>query len=172
MNSKLSSELLWNEVQKNEIALTTASTNNTGALVRDDTEYSARRLVSWISGVTNVDSVVFTLPARSLLKNVLIIIEVPSTNGAGLTTSTLSLGTTVGGAELLDATAAQALAANALIGNTLTELGPSLPTTTQGVYFPAAQNINLRIANAGGAVGVTAGSFSVYLEFKVLHTSL
>lgn len=168
LNAKLSPELLWTAVQEQEQSIARLNALNGSAIIRSDATFLAGRTLSWVSAVTTVDSVAVTLPARSLVTNALLVVNTASTNGAGLTTSTISVGTTVGGAELLDATALQAAVAGATLGNTLTEQGPSLPTTVQGLYLHTGGNVNVRIVNAGGSVGVTAGSFSVYVFFKVL----
>lgn len=168
LNSKLSPELLWSAVQESEQSIARLTAANSSAIVRADSTFLAGRTFSWASAVGNDDRVAVTLPTRSLVTNALLVVNTASTNGAGLTTSTISVGTTVGGAELLDATALQAAVAGATVGNTLTEQGPSLPTTVQGLYLHNGGTVNVRIANAGGAVGVTAGSFSVYVFFKVL----
>ncbi len=181
-NAKLSPELLWNAIQETEQAALRASSNNkpdtnaasAGAKLavfnRADATFVAGASINWFSPVGNTDKIAFTLPARSLVESVLLVVDTASTNGAGLTTSTISVGTTAGGAELLDATALQAAAAGAVLGNTLTEEGTSLPTTAQGLYLHAGGNVHVRIANAGGAVGVTAGKFTVNVFYKQLPT--
>lgn len=173
LNAKLSAELLWTAVQANETSLFSASPNNVSnttktVFCRSDVNFVAGSTFNWLSVVGNDDRIAFTLPARSLVESALLVVNTASTNGAGLTTSTISVGTTTGGAELLDATALQAAGAGSTLGNTLTEEGTSLPTTVQGLYLHTGGNVTVRIANAGGAVGVTAGSFSVYVFFKQL----
>jgi hypothetical protein len=168
LNSKLSPELLWTAVQEQEQSIARLTALNGSAIIRSDATFIGGRTFSWVSPVGTGDSVAVTLPPRSLITNALLVVNTASTNGAGLATSTISVGSTVGGAELLDATALQAAAAGATLGNTLTEQGASLPTTAQGLYLHTGGNINVRIVNAGGSVGVTAGSFSVYVFFKVL----
>lgn len=171
-NAFLSPELLWRAVQEQEQAFFRASANNKDTalkvvLNRQDVTMVAGMTLSWVAGVGNTDYVI-TLPARSLVESALLVVNTAVTLGAGATTSTISVGTTTGGAELLDATALQAAVAGATLGNTLTEEGTSLPTTVQGLYLHTGGNVSVRIANAGGAVGTTAGSFSVYAFYKQL----
>jgi hypothetical protein len=172
-NSRLGVELLYAAVQESEKSILRASANNKSdaikkVFVRSDANFVAGSTIDWTSAVGTRDTVAFTLPARSLVESVLLVVNTASTNGAGLTTSTISVGTTTGGVELLDATAAQALAAGATVGNVLTEEGTSLPTTAQGLYLHTGGNVSVRVVNAGGSVGVTAGSFTVYVFFKRL----
>lgn len=172
-NAKLGVELLWSAVQEPELALLRASTSNTSTATKSvfcrmDQNMVAGATINWTRAVGTFDEVAFNLPARSLVESALLVVNTAAGIGAGLTTSTISVGTTVGGAEFLDATALQAAAAGATLGNVLTEEGTSLPTTAQGVYLHTGGSVNVRIINAGGAVGTTAGSFSVYVFFKVL----
>jgi hypothetical protein len=176
-NAILSPELLWTAIQESEQSVLRASTNNTSSATkkvfcRADQSFVAGATLSWVRGVGNSDEIAFTLPSRSLVTSALLVVNTAATLGAGATTSTISVGTTTGGAELLDATALQAATAGTTLGNVLTEEGASLPTTAQGLYLHAGGNVTVRIANAGGAVGTTAGSFTVYVFFNQLPTVL
>jgi hypothetical protein len=164
-------DLLRGFLNKMGDAINLAGANATnGASFNELNQFEAKRTVTWVAPVGNQDTTVFTLPARSLVTRALIVVETLPVAGAGLTSTQVALGTAAGGQQFLlnkNFVTAGLPAAGTVVGTTVAEVGASLTGTVNGVYFPAAQDVFLRITNAGGAAGTTAGSLSVYVTFTI-----
>lgn len=167
-----SREVFFNELVAATKALKVQSVNNDAAVFDELKDFVAKRTVSWVAPVGNTDVTVFQLPARSRVTGAVILTEVVPVAGAGLTSTQVALGTAAGGQQFIlnkNFLTAGLPAAGTAIGITTAELGTSIAGgSTTGSYFHTAQDVFLRITNAGGAVGTTAGSLSVFLFFDVL----
>ncbi len=150
------------------VAAAGSAVNNSGASFDELKHFEVKRTVDWARAVGNTDITVFTLPARALVSRAVAIVETLPVAGGGLTSTQLSLGTVAGGQQFLlnkNYLTAGLPAAGTIIGTTIAELGASITGTVNGTYFPAAQDVFLRITNAGGAT--TAGSVSVFVSFTI-----
>lgn len=147
-----------------------AVAQNAGASFNELRNFEAKRTVSWVSPVGNTDVTVFQLPPRSVVTGALVVVEVLPVAGASLTSTQFALGTAAGGQQFIlnkNFLVAALPAAGSVVGTTLADVGAGLTGTVNGTYFHTAQDVFLRITNAGGAVGVTAGSLSVYVSYTV-----
>jgi hypothetical protein len=125
-------------------------------------------------GAGNTDGTLIVLPAgfKALLEHAFLEVITAPVAGGGLTSVTLTLGTSVGGGELLSSgsIAAGGLpAAGTTYGITLSQLGASMAAATGNRLFlpgTAPTTISFRSAAAGG--GVTAGAVRARLLFTPL----
>jgi hypothetical protein len=175
----LSLELLATSLRNFESGGAALSNN---VAVTKSVDYTAESsTISLVTGVTNTDTKVFSLPqgtGRYLVTGALILFTTTPVAGSGLTQTVYSLGLTAGAAEwiaaqtVLAANFGTTTATGQAFGLTVAQLGTSLPAAAgnRAIVDTTSADVNFffRQANTGGAVGVTAGACKVFVFYEKL----